>query len=739
MTRIVQIPLLILFLVVFGACVEDELPKARSIELVSGDNQSAYSSTVLPEPIVIIVTDQYGKTFQGASIEVYPTHGWVTPTTMKTNAEGEASVVWTLGSTSGEQNLTLIAVDENDQALNGAPIRVNATAVIDTLSNVVFVVSSGTKNIPGAKVYIDGNALRPTDSNGLTDTALVAGVYTYTVEAEGYASSTSYFRVNFNEDRSVLQSMNKLYALAFQVSDELGPVKNTQIKINGQGLAKTNDNGRVDTTIVSGHYYYEVEAEGYASIAKTLFEVNGDKEIDLILEKKRKIQFYVSDGQQALGGVSIRINGGGLYLTADDGYAEMALINGNYSFAIEKEGFEYTGDLSLEVTNADLEVPIVMDELFEIEFTITSNNRIVKEALIVFEDGKSCRTSATGKARLNLINGEYRYVVKADYYLELSDNILTVEGQNKSVEIQMPYISSLTIISSPTDTVLPINADLDIGGMCLQYIWSNGYSENVYDDAFESKGIVIPSAQVMGTETTVLKLSHKVSPLSVDQKFTNAKVIDIDNNTYLTTKIGNQIWMASDLKTSRYPNGVKIPYRQQGTSWYSLDNTNYEHACSRTQTDHDGVMVEAYVYSYAAAIAYNWKHDNVDGQGICPNGWHLPKNKEWDELKEYITNAGYRNKEAIALKSNNAWGAKNGLDIYGFNALPSQYLFCVEDDPPQGPFSNSWWAAFDDGASENEYLHTHALNWGVTYLDQEFSGEDLPKSYGFSVRCIQNQ
>jgi len=87
-------------------------------------------------------------------------------------------------------------------------------------------------------------------------------------------------------------------------------------------------------------------------------------------------------------------------------------------------------------------------------------------------------------------------------------------------------------------------------------------------------------------------------------------VTDIDGNTYSTIKIGTQEWMAENLRTTRYHNGIAIPNVTDNNAWARLNSgtwCNYENK-------------PAYDASYGKL--YNW-HAVADKHGLCPQGWHV--------------------------------------------------------------------------------------------------------------------
>ena len=101
-----------------------------------------------------------------------------------------------------------------------------------------------------------------------------------------------------------------------------------------------------------------------------------------------------------------------------------------------------------------------------------------------------------------------------------------------------------------------------------------------------------------------------------------ATVADIDGNIYNTVKIGNQAWMAENLKTTKYNNGTEIPLIVDKPAWEALMTGGY---CWYNNED-----VNKNIYG----ALYNWYAVNTGN--LCPIGWHVPSYNEWDILAAYL-------------------------------------------------------------------------------------------------------
>lgn len=203
-----------------------------------------------------------------------------------------------------------------------------------------------------------------------------------------------------------------------------------------------------------------------------------------------------------------------------------------------------------------------------------------------------------------------------------------------------------------------------------------------------------------------------------DITFTTNGAIDIDGNIYKTVKIGTQVWMAENLKTTKYNNGNQISNVTNDSEWGILTIGAYA-----WQDNNEA----SYKNSYGAL--YNWYA--VETGNLCPTGWHVPTHEEWTTLIEYLGGeriAGGKLKETGTTHWNNInAGATN---IVGFTALPGG----VRDI--EGSFlyvgsEGEWWSA-------TKYSTNNAWMRYMSYSGIYVGRSDLSKKNGLSVRCVRD-
>jgi uncharacterized protein (TIGR02145 family) len=215
-------------------------------------------------------------------------------------------------------------------------------------------------------------------------------------------------------------------------------------------------------------------------------------------------------------------------------------------------------------------------------------------------------------------------------------------------------------------------------------------------------------------------------------------VTDIDGNTYDTITIGSQVWMAENLKTTRYCNGDLI-----GTTIPASLNISGE-TSPKYQWAYLGD--ESNVATYGRL--YTW-YAVIDSRKVCPIGWHLPSDAEWATLENFLVANGFNydgtttgNKYAKSLASVFGWTASSNAGAVGntdypekrnstgFTALPGGYRIYIGSFFYVGRYG-SWWSAKEDGATYAVYRNLLEISSEVYRLSDN-------KKYGFSVRCIKD-
>jgi uncharacterized protein (TIGR02145 family) len=206
-------------------------------------------------------------------------------------------------------------------------------------------------------------------------------------------------------------------------------------------------------------------------------------------------------------------------------------------------------------------------------------------------------------------------------------------------------------------------------------------------------------------------------------------VTDYDGNVYSTVKIGNQVWMKENLKTTHYRDGSPIPNVTDNNAWKNLKTGAY---CNYNNNPSYGSIY---------GRLYNW-YAVIDNRGLAPKGWHVPKDAELKTLEMTLGIpqteadwAGWRGKnKGGKLKETGTthWnspntGATNSSD---FTALPGG---CRDIG---GIFNDV--VSYGDWWSSSEYNTGTAWHREMGCNNSAISRSYIYKAYGCSVRCIKD-
>ncbi len=198
--------------------------------------------------------------------------------------------------------------------------------------------------------------------------------------------------------------------------------------------------------------------------------------------------------------------------------------------------------------------------------------------------------------------------------------------------------------------------------------------------------------------------------------WTDNMVKDGDGNIYQTVKIGHQVWLASNLKTTKYNDGTPIANITVGAEW------------SKTKTGaYSWYMNNADNKDVYGAL-YNWYA--VAEDRICPKGYHVPRKEELRALVEAVGVAqpGARLKVAgTQYWRNNKPETDNSS---GFSALPGGARQLNASFQGEGSIGR-WWAIDAGSADYADFLimydNSHVANFMVAQ-----------KWLGSSVRCVRD-
>ena len=224
-------------------------------------------------------------------------------------------------------------------------------------------------------------------------------------------------------------------------------------------------------------------------------------------------------------------------------------------------------------------------------------------------------------------------------------------------------------------------------------------------------------------------------------------VTDIDGNVYTTVKIGNQWWMAENLRVTRYRNGDSllfignlIKYEFDTLKWKNLIDTGaYCLGIADLDSSNNSDFIQR------RGLLYNWYA--ISGTGnIAPDGWHVPGDDDWKELEMHLgmseeeaNNVNWRGSDEgnkLKLQKGDNWYEPTdkfevwGSNESGFSAVGGN---CRMYDGSLGAGVNYigfWWTS----TLNNEQAWYRHLDYNKSTVFRYYG----PLTYGFSVRCVKD-
>ncbi|MCB0536343.1 MAG: fibrobacter succinogenes major paralogous domain-containing protein [Bacteroidetes bacterium] len=194
-------------------------------------------------------------------------------------------------------------------------------------------------------------------------------------------------------------------------------------------------------------------------------------------------------------------------------------------------------------------------------------------------------------------------------------------------------------------------------------------------------------------------------------------VTDIDGNKYATIKIGEQLWMAENLKTTKYNDGISIPRLNYITDWSSATEGGW---CNFDNKSENDVLY---------GKLYNWYAVNTGK--LCPDGWHIPTDDEWNVLYYYIKEKVGAEVIGFHMKSAKGnWIYGGGSNSTGFSGLPAG----LRNEAGTFIPSNSWW--WSSSPTTTGKAWSRSLYYSSSGMDRPVGGNG--RKNGFSCRCMQD-
>ena len=234
-------------------------------------------------------------------------------------------------------------------------------------------------------------------------------------------------------------------------------------------------------------------------------------------------------------------------------------------------------------------------------------------------------------------------------------------------------------------------------------------------------------------------LSDLLSLLSVfgsceAEAFACGDPVNYQGYDYATVLIGEQCWFAENLRSENYENGDAILDTLSDTEWASTtagavavygedegceSNSPHINACDPTQSLTDFGRL------------YNW-HSVNDSRALCPSGWHIPNDSEWETLVIFL---GGDQVAGNFMKSTESWALDAPSDnSSGFGAKAAGFRRHSDGSFVSAGYSGHFWTSTSVDGPNGVFAFERYLNYGVGNVYR--SGASLQK--GISVRCIKD-
>ncbi len=553
-------------------------------------------------------------------------------------------------------------------------------------------------------------------------------------------------RVYVSPDERVLKIFKSGYEplqiILSEYGIQLNPKEVWQIKITGQ--AKTGD--LLPVTVFAQPQDAILEVDGQAAISgQTVKLSKGSHKLRISKEgfKSREENISVSE-QNVVFNFSLKEvelqqvviksvpSEARVYVNSvDEGVTDRGLFKfpGQYQLKLSKTGYVEINE-TITVTEGPSAGSGQASNTFS--YNLTKNSGLLQLAVTPTNASVLInKKDYSNRSAIELAPGMYKIEISQNGYNPESETITMERGQTllktynlvaKTGKLQFniqPLTANVTLkqngraVQSWTGMKL---LDLQVGSYELECA-ASGYGA-------ETKIIMIEEQQ---TAIADIKLSRGGSS-GTGQSGGAGTMTDIDGNVYKTVKIGKQVWMAGNLKVTRYRNGDPIPNVTGKDEWKNLSGgayCNYDNNPNNVNT---------------CGRLYNGFAVN-DRRNIAPAGWHVPTDEEWKQLEKHLgmsqsdaNETGWRGSdEGGKMKEHGTahWRNPNkgATNSGGFTALPGGYRYLDGTFSSIGGYSY-WWSSTESVSG--------AWNRSLGYNYSGVSRYDGDERRGFSVRCVRD-
>jgi uncharacterized protein (TIGR02145 family) len=241
----------------------------------------------------------------------------------------------------------------------------------------------------------------------------------------------------------------------------------------------------------------------------------------------------------------------------------------------------------------------------------------------------------------------------------------------------------------------------------------------------------------------VVVYNSDTSGIAIKMIASSGTVTDTEGNVYQTVQIGNQVWMAENLRVTKFNDGIAITEITDNAAWANIYNNNLAtpaYCYYNNTTNADSIKKFGALYKWYV----------VNTGKLAPTGWHVPTDSEWTIMEKYLVLNGYNwdgtkdtandNKIAKSLAAKTDWHTYTdteaiGCDLTknnnsGFSALPGGFRYNNGTFDSKRYFGD-WWSATESDAS---LAYGRVLDYDDYGLYRNYNDECC----GFSVRLVKD-
>jgi len=367
------------------------------------------------------------------------------------------------------------------------------------------------------------------------------------------------------------------------------------------------------------------------------------------------------------------------------------------------------------------------------------------------DDGSSSSNPINGNDPLEESNSSSEALVlssseaiESSSSLSSSSSKKLVSSSSEATESNSSQSSSSTETSSSSEEIPPSSSS--------EVVSSSSNVTQLLSSSVSSSSVLSSSSSALSSSSVVSSSSENISSSSEEQLIPSkdydcsvykclptqllnpeidyGELLDVrDNQVYRTVKIGDQVWMAQNLN---YDVGDTIPDYRFNTVYRKAPNVEDSLAkFGRAYTWIQAVDTTEYCNDSSCYFP----NSMLPRRGICPEGWHVPSERDWKILEKFVDLNNGDEDMAVSLKAPNTWQtyteATLGKDRFGFSALP----FEPKMSTMYPLMMVQYWSSNED-LGNAYYVNVNVRV--LSYYRPEFAKNTLSKTGRAALRCLQD-